>query len=565
MPPLIPYNRSYSFIPTPIPGVRINIEFDNVSFSLNGAINAIKDIRRDDGKLRNEIVTLDSLSPRVRAGIGVGALEARDAAQAAQAIAEDARDDAVGSAAAAATSAIHASSYFEGAQLAQEQAAAAAVGAQTARDFAAQWSSAPQDQDVNDGVNPVNKSAYHWAQVALGAATGALPDNSVSTSKIIDLNVTTAKLADGAVTRVKLANAVKDELDSKAAAVATENALSKRVRADAAQAFTPAEKGQAIANLGGGVLAGFRDKLVNGDGQVSQRTYTTVADDVYWCDRHYVLTQTAAITPSTIADVADALPSMMRLTQSQATAQRMGNAQILEAAVAKRLRGKKVTLGGKLRSSLAQVIRYAILEWTGTADAPTSDVVQLWTSATYAPGGFFLGSNLAVSAVGSITLAANTITDFSLLADVSSACNNLIVFYWTEGTAPQNSTLDMAWGLVEGDASAEKWPYGARHPQQELMLCQRYYEPVYVSLLQYGSGTQVVGNVVEYKGTKRSAPTIATLVAATLSNASSTTVQQVNISSFLALMTIASTGTSSALAWVLSVDAELWHERYRIH
>lgn len=189
-----------------------------------------------------------------------------------------------------------------------------------------------------------------------------------------------------------------------------------------------------------------------------------------------MLTQTAAITPTVITDIADGLPFMMRLTQTQVTAQRMGNAQIVEAAVAKRLRGKKVTLGGKLRSSLAQVIRYAVLEWTGTADAPTSDVVQLWTSSTYAPGGFFLGSNLAVSAVGSITLAANTITDFSLLADVSSACNNLIVFCWTEGTAAQNATVDLAWSLVEGDASAEKWPYAMRHPQQELALCLRYLQ-----------------------------------------------------------------------------------------
>lgn len=508
MPPLIPYNRSYSFIPTPIPGVRINIELDNVGLSLNGAINAIKDVRRDDGALKNEIVTLDSLSPQVRAGIGAGALEARDAAQAAQAIAEDARDDAVGSAAAAATSAVHATSALEGAQLAQEQAAAASVGAQTARDFAAQWSSAPEGQDVNDGVNPVGKSAFHWAQVALGAATGALPDNSVSTSKIVDGAVTTEKIADGAVTRVKLANAVKDELDSKADATATANALAKRVRADAAQSLTPAEKGQAIANIGGGVLAGFRDKIINGDGQVNQRTYTTVADDAYWCDRHYVLTQTAAITPTVITDVADGLPFMMRLTQTQATAQRMGNAQIVEAAVAKRLRGKKVTLGGKLRSSLAQVIRYAILEWTGTADAPTSDVVQLWTSATYAPGGFFLASNLTVAAVGSITLAANTITDFSLLADVSSACNNLIVFCWTEGTAAQNSTLDVSWGLVEGDASAEKWPYEARHLQQELALCQRYYEIVNSVVVANVSGITATAGSASFKQTKRTSPSI---------------------------------------------------------
>lgn len=346
-----------------------------------------------------------------------------------------------------------------------------------------------------------------FVKAALAALVGLAPEAldtieelaaaSENNSDLIDLLESAVALkADAAATTAALAG--------KADAAATATALGSRVRVDAAQTFTPAQQGRAIANIGGSVLAGFRDKLINGDGQVSQRTYTTVADDVYWCDRHYVLTQTATITPTIINDVADGLPFMMRLTQTQATAQRMGNAQILEAAVAKRLRGKKVTLGGKLRSSLAQVIRYAVLEWTGTADALTSDVVQLWTSATYAPGGFFIGSNLTVAAVGTITPAANTLTDFSLLADVSSACNNLIVFCWTEGTAAQNVTLDMAWGLVIGDATAETWPYEVRHPQQELALCQRYY---YQSLMGVPN-TASYAATFSFKQTMRATPTI---------------------------------------------------------
>ncbi|MGY5791903.1 hypothetical protein ACXHXM_16830 len=229
------------------------------------------------------------------------------------------------------------------------------------------------------------------------------------------------------------------------------------------------------ATLNGGPLGGLRDVIINGDGAVSQRTYATVADDVYWCDRHYVLTQTAAITPTVISDVANGLPKMMRLTQSQATAQRMGNAQIIEAAAAKRLRGKQITLGGFLRCSSSQAIRYAVLEWTGTADTVTSDVVNSWTNASFTAGQFFLGSNLTVAAVGTITPSAATLTPWSQTANISSSCNNLIVIMWTEGTAAQNVTLDMAWGLVQGDATKETWPYAPRHIQQELALCQRYY------------------------------------------------------------------------------------------
>ena len=55
-----------------------------------------------------------------------------------------------------------------------------------ARDSAAAWASAPSSDTINDGVNPVGKSSYHWAQVALGAATGALPDGSVTEAKLAD-------------------------------------------------------------------------------------------------------------------------------------------------------------------------------------------------------------------------------------------------------------------------------------------------------------------------------------------------------------------------------------------
>jgi hypothetical protein len=48
------------------------------------------------------------------------------------------------------------------------------------------------------------------------------------------------------------------------------------------------------------------------------------------------------------------MPQMMRLTQGQAAAQRMGYAQIIEASRCKKLRGKRVTFGGRLRYSNAR-------------------------------------------------------------------------------------------------------------------------------------------------------------------------------------------------------------------
>lgn len=70
MPSPIYYQRAYSFAPAPIPGLQINNELESVERSLNGTIDALKDVRRDDGALKNEVVTVDSLSPAVKAILG---------------------------------------------------------------------------------------------------------------------------------------------------------------------------------------------------------------------------------------------------------------------------------------------------------------------------------------------------------------------------------------------------------------------------------------------------------------------------------------------------------------
>ena len=226
------YERTYSFTDyqtgnpsAPLPGVQVDNELENVEQSLGEAIDAIKDVRRSDGKLKNGIVTMDSLDPTVASGIGTGALAAAEAAAASADAAADSAVAAAASATAADISATAASGYASNALTSRNEAETqktlaqtARTGAQTARDFAALWSSAPENTNVNDGVNPVGKSAYHWAQVALDAAAGAIEDGSV----------TTAKIADEAVTLDKLASDVIGVVDAKADAAATTAALAEK-------------------------------------------------------------------------------------------------------------------------------------------------------------------------------------------------------------------------------------------------------------------------------------------------------------------------------------------------
>ena len=226
------------------------------------------------------------------------------------------------------------------------------------------------------------------------------------------------------------------------------------------------------ADINSLISSSFKNLLINPYGAINQRAPATNADDTYGHDRWYALTQSNPIAVSTVTDAEDGTPYMMRLTQSNASAQRMGYAQIIESANCKHLRGQATTMSGRVRLSTSANLRYAILEWTGTADTVTSDVVNDWTSSTYTAGNFFAGSNLTVTSVGSIALTANTLTDLTALtATLGSSFNNVIIFFWTEGTAAQNVTLDAA---IQFEAGSIANPRSMRSIADETALCLRY-------------------------------------------------------------------------------------------
>lgn len=227
--------------------------------------------------------------------------------------------------------------------------------------------------------------------------------------------------------------------------------------------------------LNGLLLLPGKNPIINGLFAINQRAPATNADDTYAHDRWYALTQTGTIAVSTLTDVENTTPLMARLTQSQASAQRMGYAQIIEGKNCKHLRGQQVTFRfGRTRLSSSANVRFAVLEWTGTEDTVTSDVVNDWTSSTYTAGNFFLASNITVSGTVQQALTAATLADgSSVTVTLGSSFNNLIVFAWTESTVAQNVTLDLGRSQIEVGAVAT--PFEHRPIGQELSLCQRYY------------------------------------------------------------------------------------------
>lgn len=222
------------------------------------------------------------------------------------------------------------------------------------------------------------------------------------------------------------------------------------------------------------ITGSARNYLLNPSGEINQRSAGSQADVTYDFDQWLTLTQSNAITASQLTDVEDTTPFMMRSLQANASAQRFGRIQWLEKAFCRDLRGQPVTLSARVRMSASTTLRYAVVEWTGTADSPTKDVVNDWTSPTFTAGNFFTSTTTTIVGTGSIALTANTLTDVAAyLGVVSSSMNNLAVFFWTDSTQAQNVTLDI--GKAKQEKGSGATPFVARRISDERRDCFRYY------------------------------------------------------------------------------------------
>lgn len=246
--------------------------------------------------------------------------------------------------------------------------------------------------------------------------------------------------------------------------------------------LSPGTSGQSLVTTGAAApifaWANQTNAAYNGGFDILQRqlgsesTETSYSDDTYAFDRWVILTQTASVQCS--RQTGDTRSRYCgRIKQNQASAQRAGMVQILDADTSYRFRSQTVRVPARVKCSSNQAIRIALLEWTGTADSPTSDVVNDWTSSTYTTGNFFISTTTTVVATATVTPSAATWTDLALTGTVSASCNNLIVVIWSEGTMAQNVTLDVTEVGIYHGAEGRLWV--PPNVQDELRRCQHFY------------------------------------------------------------------------------------------
>jgi len=229
---------------------------------------------------------------------------------------------------------------------------------------------------------------------------------------------------------------------------------------------------------GGGSVTNL---LINGGFDFFQRivpsTATAMTDDVYNApDRWYSLVQGANATINQNAGIGTSKYSCKLVAGG--TTNRYGIAQIRKSVGSIPLRGKDVIAQCLVKpvnnaGSGTRKYRIAILEWTGTADAVTSELVADWTSGTFTTAGFFASTTKTLVATASVTATHNTETQLSCTGTVSASCNNLIVFVWVED-APTHASDYVLIGEAGLYASSSVQTWTPRESGEEFLLCQEH-------------------------------------------------------------------------------------------
>ncbi len=218
-----------------------------------------------------------------------------------------------------------------------------------------------------------------------------------------------------------------------------------------------------------------KNRVINGDMRVKQRVTLGTTDDTYTLDRWNLLiedTAAWAVTQETSDVPTDGSKYALKLT-ADGTDDKGGIATYLEYRDVADMRGGPASLQCKLKASNARIgdVRMAVLEWTGTADSLTSDVVSSWGSAgtnpTLASNWAYLGTPANLSVTTSwATYRVEGLT-------VGASANNLAVFVWVDDESNDNGDY-----LLVTDVQLEPAPtcsgFERRPMAIETILCQRY-------------------------------------------------------------------------------------------
>jgi len=232
---------------------------------------------------------------------------------------------------------------------------------------------------------------------------------------------------------------------------------------------------------------GQKNFLINGEMMICQRGNCANVDGSYVIDRWCVLKDgdTTCNCSHLDSGQADTGNGSYRSYASLGIGtgpitKKFGLLQIIES---KRIQGWQtipvntpLSLSFKAWNKYATIpyIRAAVLVWSGTADAPTRDVVNAWnamnSNPTLVTDWYYAHTPVRFDLTSGVNFKIENI-----LIPADHACNNIAVFIWTDTDVTDNfDALYVTNVQLEESTIAtgiEQREFGA-----ELALCQRYFE-----------------------------------------------------------------------------------------
>lgn len=222
-------------------------------------------------------------------------------------------------------------------------------------------------------------------------------------------------------------------------------------------------------------------------------TLTLRADDVYGPDRWYALVSGGTgVQFARIEESPSGTKSKYacQLRQADATTRQFGFAQILEQERVMELRGEEVTLSFLVRTDGTEVptVRAGLVEWTGTGDTVTSDIVSAWAATPT-----LIANAAFANAPADHTLDGTTYVRVTVTATLGTTFNNLILFIWTPNSEAQNDDFYVKEvQLVAGD-QVLPWSSIALPFMDDEMECLRFVAKSYERDTAPGTAAAVAG------------------------------------------------------------------------
>jgi len=241
----------------------------------------------------------------------------------------------------------------------------------------------------------------------------------------------------------------------------------------AAQTLTPAERGQAVANIGAGVLAGFRNKIINGGFDIWQRgtVFSYPGNSLFLADRWRIAFDVPGVFNVVRGD-AGAITLRGSPNYYLAWVQTDGPPAQFRALM-HRVEGVE-TLAGKT----------ATFTLTGWCDIDRTLTVEF--RQHFGDG----GSPLVTTGHVPFSLKTTPSTT-SVVVDIppitgktrGTGANFLEIVIYMPASGAFTTNLARI-SLVEGDAREEEDPFSPRHIALETMLCERYARSIKVRALE---------------------------------------------------------------------------------